>query len=89
MRASPLSIVEIINRERTMTVKLVVGLDGTETGDRALAFAKDLASKIDASELIVIYVIQIKTLVRWKSQGCAVRHKIIDQFHFTIFFRIY
>lgn len=28
-----------------MTVKIVIGLDGTETGDRALNFAKDLASQ--------------------------------------------
>lgn len=41
-----------------MTVKIVIGLDGTDTGERALTFARDLASKIDACELLVIYVIE-------------------------------
>lgn len=41
-----------------MTVKIVIGLDGTDTGERALAFAKDLASKIDECELIAVYVIE-------------------------------
>lgn len=41
-----------------MTEKIVIGLDGTDTGERALAFAKNLASKIDACELLAIYVIE-------------------------------
>lgn len=41
-----------------MTDKIVIGLDGTDTGDRALAFAKNLASKMDACELLVVYVIE-------------------------------
>lgn len=41
-----------------MTDKIVIGLDGTDTGDRALAFAKKLASKMDSCELLVIYVIE-------------------------------
>jgi hypothetical protein len=28
-----------------MTVKIVIGLDGTDAGERALEFAKNLASK--------------------------------------------
>lgn len=40
-----------------MTVKIVIGLDGTDTGERALAFARDLASHVEACELIVAYVI--------------------------------
>ena len=42
-----------------MTVKLVIGLDGAETGDRALEFAKTLAARIDDCELIVAYVIEL------------------------------
>ncbi|OIQ44734.1 MAG: universal stress protein [Roseobacter sp. MedPE-SW] len=57
-----------------MTVKLVVGLDGTETGDRALAFAKDLASKIDASELIAIYVIEWSPFTFQTADENAKRH---------------
>jgi len=41
-----------------MTVKIVIGLDGTDTGERALTFAKDLASKIGTCELLAIYVIE-------------------------------
>ncbi|MEM9249805.1 MAG: universal stress protein [Pseudomonadota bacterium] len=41
-----------------MTVKIVIGLDGTDTGERALAFAKGLASNMDACELLAVYVIE-------------------------------
>ena len=41
-----------------MTVKIVIGLDGTDAGERALEFAKDLASKIGACELLAAYVIE-------------------------------
>lgn len=41
-----------------MTDKIVIGLDGTDTGERALAFAKDLASKMETCELLAIYVIE-------------------------------
>ena len=38
--------------EDNMTNKIVIGLDGTDTGERALAFAKDLASKMDTCEVV-------------------------------------
>jgi nucleotide-binding universal stress UspA family protein len=41
-----------------MTAKIVIGLDGTPTGERALAFASDLASKMDSCELLAIYIIE-------------------------------
>jgi nucleotide-binding universal stress UspA family protein len=44
--------------EDNMTVKIVIGLDGTHTGERALTFATDLASKISDCELLAIYVIE-------------------------------
>lgn len=40
-----------------MTVRITVGLDGTDTGGRALAFAQDLASRMEECEIIVAYVI--------------------------------
>lgn len=46
------------NTEDDMTVKIVIGLDGTDTGERALAFAKDLAARIESCELLAIYVIE-------------------------------
>ena len=58
-----------------MTAKIVIGLDGTDTGDRALAFAKDLASKLDACELIVIYVIEWSPFTFQTAEENAQRHK--------------
>ncbi len=58
-----------------MTAKIVVGLDGTETGERALAFAKDLASKMEACELIAIYVIEWSPFTFQTAEENAQRHK--------------
>jgi nucleotide-binding universal stress UspA family protein len=41
-----------------MADKIVVGLDGTQTGERALSFATDLASKMTDCELLAVYVIE-------------------------------
>ena len=41
-----------------MTVKIVVGVDGEGTGDRALDYAKELAGAIGDCELLVVYVIE-------------------------------
>ncbi|MCK0151175.1 universal stress protein [Marivita sp. S6314] len=58
-----------------MSVKIVIGLDGTDTGERALAFAKDLASKMDACELLVIYVIEWSPFTFQTAEENAKRHK--------------
>ncbi|CAN0595409.1 unnamed protein product [Ectocarpus sp. 12 AP-2014] len=62
-----------------MTSKIVIGLDGTDTGERALAFAKDLASKIDACELLVIYVIEWSPFTFQTAEENAERHKRRDE----------
>jgi len=41
-----------------MSSKIVVGLDGSEAGDRALAYASDLAKLIGECELVLAYVIE-------------------------------
>ena len=41
-----------------MSTKIVVGVDGADSGDRALTFAKDLAGRTESCELIVAYVIE-------------------------------
>ena len=41
-----------------MSSKLIVGLDGSPSGERAFAFAKDLASRIGSCELILVFVIE-------------------------------
>ena len=41
-----------------MSNKLLVGLDGADSGSRALAFAKNLAKLIGDCEILVVYVIE-------------------------------
>ncbi len=41
-----------------MTTKLVVGLDGHESGERALAYAERLAKIIGDCELMIVYVVE-------------------------------
>lgn len=58
-----------------MTVKIVIGLDGTDTGERALSFAKDLALKIDSCELLVVYVIEWSPFTFQTPEENEHRHK--------------
>ena len=58
-----------------MTRKIVIGLDGTDTGERALAFARDLASQMDACELLAIYVIEWSPFTFQTAEENAQRHK--------------
>lgn len=58
-----------------MAVKIVIGLDGTDTGERALEFAKDLASKIDACELLAVYVIEWSPFTFQTPEENEQRHK--------------
>lgn len=58
-----------------MTTKLVIGLDGAGSGDRALDFASDLASRIEDCELIVAYVIEWSPFSFQTAEENAQRHK--------------
>lgn len=58
-----------------MTVKIVIGLDGEDTGDRALNFAKEQASRIKDCELIAIYVIEWSPFTFQTPEENAQRHK--------------
>lgn len=58
-----------------MTVKIVIGLDGTDTGERALAFAKNLASSIGACELLVVYIIEWSPFTFQTPEENEKRHK--------------
>ena len=58
-----------------MTEKIIIGLDGTETGERALAFAKRLASRMDACELLAIYVIEWSPFTFQTPEENEQRHK--------------
>jgi nucleotide-binding universal stress UspA family protein len=63
------------NGATNMTVRIVIGLDGTETGERALAFARDLASRVEACELIVAYVIEWSPFTFQTAEENERRHK--------------
>ena len=60
-------------------MKLVVGLDGHGSGDHALAFAKDLADKTSACELVVVYVIEWSPFSFQTQEENAERHKRRDE----------
>ena len=56
-------------------MKLVVGLDGQSSGDQALAFARDLAQRMETCELIVVYVIEWSPFSFQTAEENAQRHK--------------
>lgn len=56
-------------------MKLVIGLDGQSSGEKALDFAKDLASKLTVCELIVVYVIEWSPFSFQTAEENAERHK--------------
>ncbi len=58
-----------------MTTKIVIGLDGTETGERAIAFAKEQAKLIGTCELLVVYVIEWSPYTFQTPEENALRHK--------------
>jgi len=58
-----------------MSSKLVIGLDGQSSGERALAFATKLAEQIGSCELIVLYVIEWSPYSFQTAEENAVRHK--------------
>ncbi|NNE89544.1 MAG: universal stress protein [Silicimonas sp.] len=56
-------------------MKLVIGLDGQSSGEKALEFAKDLAAHNDNVELIVVYVIEWSPFSFQTAEENAERHK--------------
>ena len=58
-----------------MTTKLVVGLDGHASGERALAHAQHLAKLIGDCELIVAYVVEWSPFSFQTAEENAQRHK--------------
>ncbi|WP_299783222.1 universal stress protein [uncultured Roseobacter sp.] len=58
-----------------MTTKLVIGLDGAGSGDRALSYATDLAKRIGDCELLVAYVIEWSPYSFQTAEENAQRHK--------------
>ncbi len=58
-----------------MTTTLVVGLDGEGSGDRALAYAKRMASLIGDCSLLIVYVIEWSPYTFQTPEENEMRHK--------------
>lgn len=58
-----------------MTAKLVVGVDGHGSGDRALDYAGKLAGLIGSCELLVVYIIEWSPYSFQTPEENAERHK--------------
>lgn len=58
-----------------MTAKLVIGLDGEGSGERALAYGKRMAKLIGSCELLVVYVIEWSPYSFQTPEENAERHK--------------
>ncbi|SNY94382.1 Nucleotide-binding universal stress protein, UspA family [Cohaesibacter sp. ES.047] len=58
-----------------MTSKLVIGLDGQPSGQRALTYGESLASKLGTCELLVVYVIEWSPFSFQTAEENERRHK--------------
>ncbi len=58
-----------------MTTSLVIGLDGHESGDRAVAYGKRMAELIGECELLVVYIIEWSPYSFQTAEENAERHK--------------
>ncbi|WP_227269968.1 universal stress protein [Roseobacter weihaiensis] len=58
-----------------MTTKLLVGLDGHSSGERALAYGEGLAKLIGSCSLLVVYVIEWSPYSFQTAEENAQRHK--------------
>lgn len=58
-----------------MTEKIVIGYDGTVSGEKALAFAKEQALRIDGCELLLVYVIEWSPFTFQTAEENEKRHK--------------
>ncbi|EKE44194.1 putative universal stress protein [Oceaniovalibus guishaninsula JLT2003] len=58
-----------------MLSRLVVGLDGGDTGSRAVDFARKLAARMEDCELILVYVIEWSPFSFQTAEENAQRHR--------------
>lgn len=58
-----------------MTSKIVVGLDGSQSGERALSYAQGLARRLDSCEIIVAFIIEWSPYTFQTAEENAQRHK--------------
>lgn len=62
-----------------MPAKLLVGVDGTEAGQRAIDFAQKLSSLIGECEVILLFVIEWSPYTFQTAEENAQRHKRREQ----------
>ena len=62
-----------------MSTRLVIGLDGSGTGERALAHGSRLATLIGDCELVLVYVIEWSPFAFQTPEENAERHKRREQ----------
>jgi len=58
-----------------MTNKIVVGLDGSQSGERALAYARGLADRLESCEIIAAFIIEWSPYTFQTAEENAQRHK--------------
>ncbi|MEM6384523.1 MAG: universal stress protein [Pseudomonadota bacterium] len=58
-----------------MSVKIVVGVDGSGSGVRAIDYAKRLAQLVEGSALVLVYVIEWSPFTFQTAEENAERHK--------------
>ena len=58
-----------------MTTRLLVGLDGHSSGERALAYAEEMARRNGSCTLLVAYVVEWSPYSFQTAEENAVRHK--------------
>jgi nucleotide-binding universal stress UspA family protein len=58
-----------------MTIRIIVGIDGTGSGDRAINFAKTRAERMKDCELILVYVVEWSPYSFQTPEENAERHK--------------
>ncbi len=71
-----------------MTTKLVVGLDGHASGERALKYARRLAELIGDCELVVAYIVEWSPFSFQTAEENAERHKRREEEIRTAFDRV-
>lgn len=62
-----------------MTMKLLVGLDGHSSGERALAYGENMAKLVGDCSLLVVYVIEWSPYSFQTAEENAERHKRRDE----------
>lgn len=58
-----------------MTSRILVGLDGSQSGERALTYAQGLSTKLESCEILVAFIIEWSPYTFQTAEENAQRHK--------------